>query len=435
MIESKFKETEIGLIPENWNIRKLSDIIEIIGGGTPRTTFKDYWNGDIPWLSVVDFNNDNRFVYKTEKTITERGLRESSTKILKKGHIIISARGTVGEIAQLACDMAFNQSCYGLNGKEQIINDFLYYLLKNNIRDIKKNTHGSVFDTITRNNFDQIIVSVPSIEEQKSISEVLTSFDEKIDLNHQMNKNLEQIAQALFKRWFIDFEFPDENGKPYKSSGGRMVDSELGKIPEGWKVVDLKEMSKIISKGTTPSKKQITDAEGTPSINFIKVKDIADDGQINRAGLELIHESIHKGALKRSILSENDLLFSIAGTIGRVSIVENDLHNSNINQAIAFIRLNGQEYLSLVLEHLKSKRIQEYAMKSVVQGVQANVSLASVGSFQIVVPNDPILTAWNEVALSLHNEKLGRQKQNRLLSQLRNTLLPKLLSGKIRVDC
>ena len=84
MIESKFKETEIGLIPENWNIRKLSDIIEIIGGGTPITKFKDYWNGDIPWLSVVDFNNDNRFVYKTEKTITERGLRESSTKILKK---------------------------------------------------------------------------------------------------------------------------------------------------------------------------------------------------------------------------------------------------------------------------------------------------------------------------------------------------------------
>ena len=164
------------------------------------------------------------------------------------------------------------------------------------------------------------------------------------------------------------------------------------------------------------------------------MKDIADDGQINRAGLELIHESIHKGALKRSMLEENDLLFSIAGTIGRVSIVENDLHNSNINQALAFIRLNGQEHLSLVIEHLKSKRIQESAMASVVQGVQANVSLTSVGSFQIIVPKEPILAAWNEVVLPLHTEKLGRQRQNRLLSQLRDTLLPKLLSGELSVD-
>jgi len=193
-------------------------------------------------------------------------------------------------------------------------------------------------------------------------------------------------------------------------------------------------MTKTISKGTTPSKKQIQDAEGTPSISFIKVKDIADDGQINREGLELIHEFIHRGALKRSILIENDLLFSIAGTIGRVSIVEYDLHNSNANQAIAFIRLNSQEHLSLVLEHLKSKRIQESAIASIVQGVQANISLASVGSFQIVVPNDPILTAWNKVSLSLHNEKQGRQKQNRLLSQLRDTLLPKLLSGELSVE-
>ena len=94
--------------------------MEVIGGGTPRTTNTEYWSGEIPWLSVVDFGNSEKKVYNTEKSITQKGLNESSTKILKKGQIIISARGTVGELAVLGRDMAFNQSCYGLNAKSDI---------------------------------------------------------------------------------------------------------------------------------------------------------------------------------------------------------------------------------------------------------------------------------------------------------------------------
>lgn len=136
---------------------KLSELIEIIGGGTPRTSIPEYWNGNIPWLSVVDFGDDNKKVYKSEKSITEEGLKNSSTKMLKKGQLIISARGTVGELAMLGKDMAFNQSCYGLNAVEKLsTNDFLYYLLKYELDSLKAVTHGSVFDTITRQTFDQI---------------------------------------------------------------------------------------------------------------------------------------------------------------------------------------------------------------------------------------------------------------------------------------
>lgn len=114
---------------ENWKTYKLSDVFEIIGGGTPKTTVNEYWNGNIPWLSVVDFNNDQRTVLYTEKTITELGLQKSSTNLLKKGQLIISARGTVGQIAQLGRDMTFNQSCYGLTGKDSLlVNDYGYYL-------------------------------------------------------------------------------------------------------------------------------------------------------------------------------------------------------------------------------------------------------------------------------------------------------------------
>ncbi|MDW7733445.1 MAG: restriction endonuclease subunit S, partial [Methanolobus sp.] len=204
--KTQFKQTDIGNIPENWETHKLSDIVDVIGGGTPKTNVKEYWNGNIPWLSVVDFNNGLRWVHDTEKKITQKGLEKSSTRILKKGQIIISARGTVGEIAQLGRDMAFNQSCYGLNAKVTLTNDFLYSLLKYNITELKTKTHGSVFDTITRKTLEQITVAIPPLQEQYEIATILTSLDQKIALNIQINQTLESMAQAIFKSWFVDFE-------------------------------------------------------------------------------------------------------------------------------------------------------------------------------------------------------------------------------------
>ena len=186
---------------------KLSEIMDLIGGGTPKTTKPEYWDGDIPWLSVKDFNNDFRFVYETEKHITELGLNNSSTKLLKAGDIIISARGTVGEIATIPFPMAFNQSCYGLRAKKEIVTaDFLYYLIKHNIHVLKKNTHGSVFDTITRDTFAGIEVDIPDMDSQSKIAEILSNIDEKIEVNVRINENLQQQARAVFQAWFIDYE-------------------------------------------------------------------------------------------------------------------------------------------------------------------------------------------------------------------------------------
>ena len=170
---------------------KLSEIMEIIGGGTPKTSNPNYWNGDIPWLSVKDFGNGYKYVYKTEKNITELGLANSSTKLLQRGDIIISARGTVGEIAMIPYSMAFNQSCYGLRARKQIVEDnFLYYLIKNCVRIFKKNTHGSVFDTITKDTFESIQVDIPILEVQEKIASLLSALDNKIELNIKINNNL-----------------------------------------------------------------------------------------------------------------------------------------------------------------------------------------------------------------------------------------------------
>ena len=170
---------------------KLSEIIVLIGGGTPKTSNTEYWDGDIPWISVKDFNNDFRYVYETEKSITKKGLDNSSTKLLQKGDVIISARGTVGEIASIPYPMAFNQSCYGLRADKDIItDDFLYYLIKYNVTILKRNTHGSVFDTITRDTFDGIEVDIPNKNNQLKIASILSKIDKKIQNNANINKNL-----------------------------------------------------------------------------------------------------------------------------------------------------------------------------------------------------------------------------------------------------
>ena len=223
----------------DWTTSKLSDVIEIIGGGTPKRSENKYWNGDIPWLSVTDFNNDFRYVNDSIEYITELGLQKSSTKLLDKDHLIISARGTVGCLAQLSVPMAFNQSCYGLNGKEGILdNGFLYYFLKNNISELKQKTHGAVFDTITRDTFEHIQISYPDLDTQKEIAKNLGSFDDKIQLNTQINQTLEQIAQALFKSWFVDFD-PVRAKVQALSDGLNLEQAELaamqaisGKTPE-----------------------------------------------------------------------------------------------------------------------------------------------------------------------------------------------------------
>ena len=184
---------------------KLSEIMDVIGGGTPKTSVSEYWDGIIPWLSVKDFNSDSRYVYTTEKTITDEGLKNSSTKMLCKDDIIISARGTVGEMAMIPFPMAFNQSCYGLRAKKNIVDPvFLYYLVKHNVRVLKKNTHGSVFDTITRDTFAGIEVEIPVINMQCRIAAILRDLDDKIEINNKINKNLEQQADAFFRSSFVN---------------------------------------------------------------------------------------------------------------------------------------------------------------------------------------------------------------------------------------
>ncbi|MCM1474075.1 MAG: restriction endonuclease subunit S [Muribaculaceae bacterium] len=259
-----------------------------MGGGTPKTSCAEYWNGDIPWLSVKDFNNDNRYVYSTEKTITQSGLEHSSTKLLQKDDIIISARGTVGEMAMIPFPMAFNQSCYGIRGKEYVDKSFLYYLLKNSIYKLKALTHGSVFDTITKNTFAEIDINLPDLETQKKTGYLLGLLDNKIELNNRINKNLEEQAQAIFKSWFVDFE-------PF---GGTM--------PENWKKSNLLDIADYLNGLAMQKFRPLKNEESLP---VLKIKEL-------RQGVYDSDSELCSANIKSEYIVYNgDVIFSWSGSL------------------------------------------------------------------------------------------------------------------------
>ena len=181
-----FEETELGVVPKGWLPRTFRETIDIIGGGTPKTSNPDFWNGSIPWFSVVDApNSSDVFVIDTEKHITEAGLNGSSTKLLPIGTTIISARGTVGRLALTGCTMAMNQSCYGLRGKAGD-SYFTYFSTTLLVQQLQQRAHGSVFDTITQDTFSGVHLAYPA-------RGVIAAFDDSVEpLMSKIRENLQQ---------------------------------------------------------------------------------------------------------------------------------------------------------------------------------------------------------------------------------------------------
>ena len=358
----------------------------------------------------------------------------SKEYLYNKPSILIGRKGSISRVKYVehpfwTVDTLF----YTEINENLVIPKYLYY--KMSMIDFNFYNEGTTIPSLRTDTLNKIEFQIHSLEEQEKIVNILSSLDDKIELNNEMNKTLEEMAQSIFKRWFVDFEFPNEDGLPYKSSGGDMVESELGMIPKGWEVKTIEEISTTVSKGTTPTKKDMDSAEDENNINFIKVKDIDDYGEICLDNLEKIPESVHNGKLKRSILYEKDILFSIAGTIGRVTAIDKTLNNSNMNQAIAFIRLKDcRNMFNFIFYLLKSEKTQNDIKSNIVQAVQANVSLGVLKAIKFVQPSKEILDKYNNIAMNIYDKQQNIRYENNDLKIIRDNLLPKLMSGEIILD-
>lgn len=187
-------------IVSKWPLKRASELLEIIGGGTPDTGNPAYWNGAIPWLSVADFSTVDRYVSSAEKSITDEGLKNSSTKLLQVNDIIISARGTVGAMAQLTIPMAFNQSCYGLRSKTEISNDYIFYVLKREIQQLQSQSTGSKFKAIIRKTFDEVKLPVPPKKVRDQVVQECEAIDASAGDIVNSGIPLKQVGEEMQRR-------------------------------------------------------------------------------------------------------------------------------------------------------------------------------------------------------------------------------------------
>lgn len=380
----------------SWITIPLRDTLEIIGGGTPKTNNPTYWGGDIPWISVVDFGNGRKFIWDTEKKITNQGLENSSTKILKKGQIVISARGTVGEIGVTTRDMAFNQSCYGLSATSLTNNDFLYYLLQSNIDQLKKKTHGAVFDTITRDTFSQVLVILPPLPEQRAIADVLSALDDKIELNRRMNQTLEELTQTLFKHMFID--------NPER---------------EKWKIGTLGEIAENIRRAGQPRNFSIS----TPYIGLehIPQKSIALSQWGNAEDV-----SSNKFAFKKG-----EILFGkLRPYFHKVGIAPID---GICSTDVLVIMPKSFNYYGFVLGIISSIEFIETVNVASEGTKMPRTNWTYMSSYPVKIPPEELVKEYNRVIKPMLDQIIVNIHESRTLAELRDTLLPKLMSGQVRV--
>lgn len=201
LFPDRFESSPLGPIPKGWKVSTLSDKINIIGGGTPKTSAHTYWDGDIPWFSVADAPSDSDvFVIDTEKKITQEGLENSSTRLLPEGATIISARGTVGKCAMVGKPMAFNQSCYGLLPEDEKSFYYTYFLVRLSVGDLQRSGHGSVFNTITRNTFEGINIVAPCAKTLVAYESKVSAYIGKIKNNLNETKTLTQLRDTLLPK-------------------------------------------------------------------------------------------------------------------------------------------------------------------------------------------------------------------------------------------
>lgn len=392
-------------------------------------------------LRTSNIRNGQIDALNTRSVTKETFLKWSIRGFLEEGDVILTREAPMGEVGIIRKEkynLFLGQRLLQLKAKKNIINpDFLFYSLQGRElqHQIRMNEGtGSVVSNIRIPILKKMEIFVPDLNIQIKIVDTLKAVDEKITLNELIISNLEKLCQTLFKRWFVDYEFPNEDGELYKSSGGELEDSKLGLKPSRWKVIELGDLALQVSKGTTPTKKDLDSATGAKNIDFLKVKDINNDGLINFDSAEKISEDIHKKQLKRSILLEKDILLSIAGTIGRVSYISTIRNGININQALAFIRLHDNEnHFAFIYSYLKTKKFQNEINSKIVQGVQANISLSVIKKSSIIFPDIEVLNQYNEIIMPILEQIENLKEENVSMGSIKNILLPKLLSGEIEL--
>ncbi len=410
-----------------YEIIKLQDVVDKLGDGLHGTPIYDN-NGEYYFINGNNLD-DGKIVFKENTKKVSREEYHKYKKDLNDRTILVSINGTLGNVAVYKNEkvMLGKSACY-FNVIENVNKDYIKYVIMS--PDFKKYIEqhytGTTIKNVSLKTMRNYTFKLPSENHQLLVSKILSSLDSKIELNNQIISNLEELASTLFKRWFVDFEFPDENGNPYKSSGGKMVDSELGEIPEGWEITELKSIVDVVdNRGKTPPlEKEKTD------FPIIDVKTLSGNGRVvnyNKAQ-KYVSEETYSSWFRSGHPKINDILISTVGSIGEIKMFLTD--KGTIAQNVVGLRAKKhlEYHLYQFLLYNKSNLIT-YNIGS----VQPSIKVTHLLKHKVLLPNKKDLNKFNSVMIGLTDKIINLSKEINSLTEIRDSLLPKLLSGEIEL--
>ena len=398
-----------------WKTVFLGDICKnVTSGGTPASTMDSYYYPPtIPWLKTKEVNYCR--IYDVENYISEEGLRNSSAKMIPSNSVIVAMYGqgdTAGRVAINKIPLTTNQACCNLIIDDKVADyEYVYYDLCTLYNKLVSLKNGGAQPNLNAKIIKGIEIKLPPLSTQNRIASILSRYDSLIENYQKQIKLLEEAAQRLYKEWFVDLRFPGYENTP-------VIDG----VPEGW---EKKKINSIIELQSGFAFKSLSfDNDGIYKIVTIKnVKDgVFDVNNVSRI------VSIPDNMPKHCVLENGDILLSLTGNVGRICIVNGE--DYLLNQRVAKLKTDFKAYTYCLFR----SRYMFNEVNNLANGAaQQNVSPLRIGEMKILMPNNDMLQKFESISSKLFTRIISISSQIRLLTEARDRIIPKLMSGEIEV--
>jgi type I restriction enzyme S subunit len=424
--------------PPGWNWTKLTDVARLESGHTPSRRHPEYWGGDIPWIGIKDaVENHGRTIEDTLQQVTELGLANSAARLLPADTVCLSRTASIGYVTVMGRPMATSQDFVNWVCGPEIVPGFLKAVLIAERESLWRFAHGTTHQTIYFPEVKAFHVCLPPLREQQAIAEMLGSLDDKIELNRQMNRTLDEIARTLFTSWFVRFEPVHAKAEGRQPEGmdaetaalfpDRFVDSALGPIPEGWRLKPIGDAVTVVG-GSTPSTKEPSYWDGGTHL-WATPKDLSSLSSpvLIDTARRITDEGVTQISSRQ--LPIGTVLLSSRAPIGYLALTTEP---TSINQGFIAMVCEG-----VLPNYYVLNWVREYmdTIKGNAGGTTfAEISKTAFRPIPVLVPKSPVLDRFVEVAGQLYRKMEHNLREARTLVELRDTLLPTLLSGTILTD-
>jgi type I restriction enzyme S subunit len=422
--------------PDGWKLRSVEDSMKAIidyRGKTPRKT-----SSGVP-LITAKIVKDGRIMTPTEFIAAEGYDSWMNRGLPEPGDVVMTTEAPLGEIAQInSCKVALGQRLITLRGKPDLLNNtYLKFAMQTTFvqNQLKARATGTTVLGISQRELRKVEIPLPPLQEQHRIAHILGTLDDKIELNRQMNETLEAIARAIFKSWFVDFDpvrAKIQGRKPDCMDSGTAAlfpsafqDSALGQIPKGWEVDQVKNRASRIQYGFTQSA-----SEKPVGPKFLRITDIA-SRKLNWASVPFCH--ITEKDHDKYKLQEGDILVARTGATTGANIYIVDPPDAVFASYLVRIQFHDLSIGRVVGEFMSSQAYDNYVASCIGGSAQPNANAQLLSAVEFVFPPLEIAKRFYEKVHALDKRRAANDRQSVTLSQIRDTLLPKLLSGEIRV--